>query len=233
MEKKSFTGKELFFICIFTVLLLFVISPDSYTHDLFGRTDSGMFFLCGKAWMNGMIPYTDFSDSKGPLLFLIYGIGYLMSHLDYTGVFWLSCATYTVVFYFTFRISKLFVNSSRLSCLITVLMSASYFNPLFHYEVRCEDFAQLFIVPALYYTVKLLYLNRSEDIGKSAIVVGIAFGGTFLMKFNIAAMIVVFILYQFYFALKNKLFWKSVVGVCLGSTIIMLPFVVYFALMGG
>ena len=27
--------------------------------------------------MNGLTPYVDFTDSKGPLLWLIYGIGYL------------------------------------------------------------------------------------------------------------------------------------------------------------
>ena len=29
--------------------------------------------------MNGMVPYVDFTDSKGPSLWLIYGIGYLLS----------------------------------------------------------------------------------------------------------------------------------------------------------
>ncbi|MBQ8521824.1 MAG: hypothetical protein IJ456_10765, partial [Bacteroides sp.] len=60
---------------LFATLVLFVISPDSYTHYPFGRVDSAWFFMCGKAWMNGLLPYVDFADSKGPLLWLIYGVG--------------------------------------------------------------------------------------------------------------------------------------------------------------
>ena len=75
-------NKPLIFIVIFVFIVLFGVSPDSYTHDLLDRTDSAIFFTSGKAWMNGMIPYTEFADSKGPLLWLIYGIGYLLSKLS-------------------------------------------------------------------------------------------------------------------------------------------------------
>ena len=70
---KSIKQFVFFFVIAFAVL--FLVSPDSYTHDLFDHMDSAWFFMCGKAWMNGMIPYVDFADSKGPLLWLIYGIG--------------------------------------------------------------------------------------------------------------------------------------------------------------
>ena len=61
----------LFVSAAFAVVLLFIISPDSYTHDLYGRHDSAWFFMCGKAWMEGLTPYVDFADSKGPVLWLI------------------------------------------------------------------------------------------------------------------------------------------------------------------
>ena len=45
-------------------------------------------------------PYLDFADSKGLLLWLIYGIGYLISPTSYIGVFWLSIIAYTITFEF-------------------------------------------------------------------------------------------------------------------------------------
>ena len=63
-------------LLLYSFLILFIVSPDSYTHDLYSRCDSAWFFMCGKAWMNGLVPYVDFADSKGPLLWLIYGVGY-------------------------------------------------------------------------------------------------------------------------------------------------------------
>lgn len=90
----SLDKKVLFALAALATLLLFIISPDSYTHDLYARYDSAWFFMCGKAWMEGLTPYVDFADSKGPLLWLIYGIGYLISPYNYIGVFWLSCLWY-------------------------------------------------------------------------------------------------------------------------------------------
>ena len=92
MQTSPFKLFGLLFILALGVL--FIISPDSYTHDLFFRIDTAWFFTCGKAWMNGMIPYIDFADSKGPLLWLIYGIGYLLSPHNYLGMFWLSVVLY-------------------------------------------------------------------------------------------------------------------------------------------
>ena len=75
-KSKYFADSKLLLVFfIYSSLLLFCISPDSYTHDLFGRYDSSWFFMCGKAWMEGLTPYVDFADSKGPLLWLIYGVG--------------------------------------------------------------------------------------------------------------------------------------------------------------
>lgn len=83
----------LFFV--YSFVLLFFLSSDSYLYDLHYHMDSECFFICGKAWMKGMIPYVDFTDSKGPLLWFIYGIGYLLSHHSYVGVFWISIFFYT------------------------------------------------------------------------------------------------------------------------------------------
>ena len=95
---------------LFSVLTLLFASPDSYLYDLWLREDSAWFFVNGKAWMNGMEPYVDFADSKGPLLFLIYGIGYLLSPYNYLGIFWLSCIVYTICFFLTYKPARIFID---------------------------------------------------------------------------------------------------------------------------
>ena len=73
----------LFFGWSVAVLLLSIDSP---LHGVYGHNDSAWFFMCGKAVMNGLTPYVDFTDSKDPLLWLIYGIGYLLSPRNYGAV---------------------------------------------------------------------------------------------------------------------------------------------------
>ena len=109
----SLDKKVLFALAALATLLLFIISPDSYTHDLYARYDSAWFFMCGKAWMEGLTPYVDFADSKGPLLWLIYGIGYLISPYNYIGVFWLSCLWYSIIFYITYLTARIFLSGRR------------------------------------------------------------------------------------------------------------------------
>ena len=87
----------------FATTALFFISLDSYFNDLYRRVDSAWFYMCGKAWMNGLTPYVDFTDSKGPLLWFIYGIGYLISRSNYLGVFWISCLWYAGTYFFSFK----------------------------------------------------------------------------------------------------------------------------------
>lgn len=97
--------KSYIFIASYIIICLFLISTDSFTHDLYIRDDSAIYFMSGKAWMNGLVPYTDFADSKGPLLWLIYGIAYLLSPYNYLGVFFVHCIAYIFVFIVVFKIS--------------------------------------------------------------------------------------------------------------------------------
>ena len=95
---------------LLSFVLLFLLSPDGYTHQLYGRLDSAMFFTQGHAWSKGMVPYVDFTDSKGPLLFAFYALGAWLSPTTYHGVFWLSLGVYTLIFLFTFLSARMLLN---------------------------------------------------------------------------------------------------------------------------
>ena len=103
----------------------------------------GLFFISGKALMNGLRPYVEFADSKGPLLWLIYGIGYLLSPQSYTGVYVVSIFAYAGIFYFNYKTALLLLRDEGRAWAVTLLMTVAYFWPWFHFEVRAEDFATL------------------------------------------------------------------------------------------
>jgi len=186
-------------IKIWVVLFLFVcflefwVSINSYTHDLFVRIDSAIFFMCGKAWMNGMMPYVDFVDSKGPLLWLINGIAYLLSHHNYLGVFWLECLFHTITFFFCYKIGCLFLSDQKMALLGSMLMAIAFFCGAYHYETSAEDFCQPFITGGLFYTLRVISgPQRDKDVKIASFVAGVGFAATLLIKFTIAAMILIF-----------------------------------------
>ena len=222
-------------LTLFSAVVLFFISPDSYFNDMHTRADSAWFFMCGKAWMNGLVPYVDFADSKGPLLWLIYGLGYLLSPTSYVGVYWISCLWYGLTFFFTYKTAAVFLQDSRKSLVCALLMTLAFFNPWFHEEIRAEDFCLLFLVLSLYRTCLLLYAERlgEKEIHWSFGILGACFAALFLIKFNIAAMQAVLILGTLYWLLREKRSWLKpfLYGLC-GFGAVTVPFLIYFLIAG-
>lgn len=140
--------RELTFLWLFAIVIDFIMANDSYTHELFKHYDEAWFYMCGKAWMNGYVPYVDFADSKGPLLWLIYGLGYLMTPTSYVGVWWLSVPIYLFCFTYCYKIALLFAGR-RVALLASLMMCVPYFTG-FHFEMRCEDWCQPVVVYGIY-----------------------------------------------------------------------------------
>lgn len=220
--------KILFSLFAYVTLIYFVISPDSYTQDVMNHYDSSCFFICGKAWMNGMTPYVDFADSKGPLLWLITGVGYLISHHDYIGVFWLACLWYTVTLHLCYRIGRLLTGNRVQGYVVALLMGCAYFLYVYHYETRAEDWCQPFIAAALY--VLLRELKRPGQYGETGagVVMGLSFMAAFLIKWSIAVMIFSFVASYLLIRLLRR---EGVARFCLSfiasAAVLFLPFLIY------
>ena len=224
------------FFAVLSVFVLFFYSQDSYLYDLYNRVDSAWFFMCGKAWMNGMVPYVDFADSKGPLLWLIYGLGYLISPRDYTGVYWITCVWYSFTYYFTYKLADIFLKNKRKSILCAILMTIAFFNPLFHVETRAEDFCLLFITISLYRMSLTLYDDDHQDDRATSLSFfwfGCCFSALLLIKFNYAAMQCLFPFCTAIYLIKNK---RNIIRPCLywiwGVGLTALPFLIYFLIQG-
>ena len=217
-------------VSAFLWVVLFIISPDSYTHHLFDRDDSAIFFTSGKALMCGMTPYVDFADSKGLLLWLIYGIGYLISHYDYTGVFWLSWIAYSITFVFIYRISRIFLDDNRLSFIASAAMIMFVFYPWFHYEIKSEDWCQPFVAATIYYACRLIYGDKVQkhDVRKAFLVFGLSFSACLLIKFSIAAMLSSVYLYLAYHEFRHhrNIIFPTLLSAT-AAVVTALPFIIY------
>lgn len=208
------------------VVLLWV-SPDSYLHSMNDRYDSGWFMTCGRAWMLGLRPYVDFSDSKGPVLWLIYGMGYLISRTDYLGVFWISCIFYALTYYVCYLAARVFFTRSTVCFAIAALMSLAWFNPLFFNEVRAEDFCHLPIMIQLYVLCRVFYGKRSVGMRQLfflSFAIGLCLTFVLLIKFNIATMSLCFVLlllYGFRRSMRSILVVLS--GFVVGAVVVAVP----------
>ncbi len=212
---------------VFSFFLLTFLSPDSFlTHLCAYRCDSAWFFTCGKAWMEGMTPYVDFADSKGPLLWLIYGIGYMLFPTSYMGVFWLSVLAYTVTFDAVWRTARLFVGR-REALMVLVLMSALMFYRGVHEEVRAEDFCMPWICIGIYCTCRSLLSTQDTSVRKYAFWLGVGMAWCLLIKWNLFVLMGGMALVVLGVSFGRKRVDGLLFGL-LGIAALTLPFMVYF-----
>ena len=224
-------GRALLLSAVYAFVLLFLLSPDSYIRDLYCRADSAVFFMCGKAWMCGMTPYVDFNDSKGPLLWLVYGIGYLLSHHSYVGVFWMSVPFFTATLFVAYKLCRLY-SDARVAATATAALPLFLFLFWFHFEIRAEDFCYPFVMISLYCVCRVLRWRDDSPYLWLSVAMGVCFGCTLLIKYSTAAMIAVPMAVVLYMSIRHRRFLASLAGMAAGIVVTTLPFVIYFAIVG-
>lgn len=221
---------------LFSATLLMVASWDSYLHDFYLNYDSPWFFMCGKAWMNGLTPYVDFADSKGPLLWLIYGLGYLISPRDYTGIYWISTLSFTIAFYYTYKSALLVTGNRATAALATSIMAFLLLVKWIHDETRCEDFCCAAMMPVVYFFIKCDKATSGNGslVKKSAFTLGISLGVTLMIKYNFAAMVAIAIPYFAWIIPRrfNYSPWQALKWIAMGAGAVIAPIVFVLAVQG-
>ena len=216
---------------LFSAFVLSWLSPDSFLmHEWGSRGDSSWFFTCGKAWMEGLTPYVDFTDSKGPLLWLVYGLAYLLTPTSYTGVLWMSAVALTVTLEYVWRTSRLFAGR-RSSLVVVVLMSVLVLLRPVHSETKAEDFCLPWISVALYYTCCVLQAAPAVSWRRAAFWTGVSMAWCLLVKWNVFFMMGGMALVVAGAALAHRRADGVLAGV-LGMAVVCVPMAIWFAVAG-
>ncbi len=231
-EEKIFTANVIIFhVALILVSFVFVCIfsySTSFHYDLLGG-DSSLFQVVGKYWAQGYLPYVDIFEHKGPLLFLINAIGYVI--YPRIGVMvpqiiflYLSCL-------FIWRAMELYSSSKWkiFFMLLTLLFYATNYEEGNH----VEDYSVLFLSMAVYCFLRSLKENKFPPL--YGFIYGFGFGACFLMRLSDAAQICCQVFLIAIFLLQERAFknlWQNFLSFCAGFILIVLPFVIYFAAHG-
>ena len=85
--------------------------------------------------MSGLIPYVDFADSKGPLLWLFYGLGNMLDPTGWNGTLLLFMVYYVFVLRMVWLSGRLMLGSERGAAFVVIAMSVAYWG-IGHVENR-------------------------------------------------------------------------------------------------
>lgn len=225
-KSKYFIPVFFFLWVVFTQLFCNI---DSYFFAQCGQNDSSWYFMCGKAWMNGMLPYCDFADSKGILLWFIYAMGYLIDHYSYVGVFWIMCVSIWTMLMISYHTAKLWFGRKE-SLIVVLLMTVVMFYWNFYIEAKSEVYSWPYVAFALY--VLCRQLKDRQVKAWHFFLVGLSVSACLLLKWTIGIMMMSFVMSIAWLAMYKKNLCRMLLFTSFGILSMILPFACYFLLTG-
>lgn len=226
--------KDILFIVSITFILsvLFVLvfsySTSPFYPFYFG-SDSAQFQTIGKYWAQGMVPYRDLFDHKGPLIFWINMLGYSL-FADKSGLIVLQIISLFVTLLFMSLIfvrycdKKLFIGIFLLLCLGVLTVNFTGGN-------ITEEYCLPFLAMSLYF--QLPYFEKEEEQSPwwKALIYGLSFGVCFFTRFTNGISVCCGVMVIGILIIKKRRWAELVVNglsFLAGFSIIAIPFCIYF-----
>ena len=226
----------LVFSLLSALAVLLIASTGSPLYATNFWTDTNIYFTIGRGMRQGLMPYTDLFDHKGPLLYVLYALGALVSDTSFFGVFLLEVASLTAMLMLAYETVRLFGRGAIALTAIPVTALVTATCTAFNQGGSAEEF----ILPALMLAVYVV-LRRFEEGGACAhparlyALFGAAMGWAFAIKYTdcglffglaLAALLGEWRLRGFFAAFRSGLWCLA------GMAIVVAPVALYLALGG-
>lgn len=222
---------QLGLFCLLTAFaVLTVCTKSSFLYPLNDWVDSNCFFTVGKAVVNGKVLYADIYEQKGPILYFLHGLCYLVSRESFFGVYLVEVLAAAMFLFFAAKTVYLYCRRG-VYFWIPLLGLVIYTSRSFCHGDSVEELC----LPLLMFT---MYLGerafcRGELIPwRHWMYIGVAAGIVLWMKYNILGFFVGWALIPLYQSIRKGGFaalLKAVLGVVTGVFIASVPVILYFA----
>lgn len=224
----------------FTIIVAFcflaICSRSSFIYPFNNWDDSNSYFSMGKVMMNGGVIYRDIFDQKGPLLYFIYGLGYLISNTTFFGVFLLEIVSLAVTLLAEYKLLRLYLSHKISMALLPLGALMVTVSKSFYWGGSAEEFCLPLLAWGLYFSIKYFKEEYPELIScKQIILFGFLAGCIMMIKYTMLG---------FYFAWMgmialtnmNRKNWRGSIRNCVlflcGMAIPLVPWLIYFGMHG-
>lgn len=216
-------------IVVFVLIAMLLGSKASLLYPFNDGTDPNVYTTIGKGWLQGLTPYRDLFDHKGPLLYIIYAISRILSPNSYFGLYMIEVICFLVILYYVYKSSRLYLNQ-QFSLFIILIFSVIFFSKN---EARpsAEEIILIFQAIGLYLLLSFFTGKSKISIKKFFFFQGLLIGCVFCIKFNLIIFWffpLIIILFQVLKEYGIKKVITSIILTILGIMSICVPFVIYF-----
>jgi len=182
---ESLSNKKIIgFIFIYVFFMLLFCSHMSPLYFSNEWADVNVYFNIGKAMLNGRTLYTDIFDHKGPLIFIIYGLGYLISNTTFFGMFLIQLAGWFAMVYYLYKIANLYLGKDG-ACIAAMILPVLLVK-LMKAGGSAEEFILFFECISFYYFIKFFNeKDTSKHDPKVMMLHGVLSSAVFFTKLNL------------------------------------------------
>ncbi len=215
-------------------LFLGICSKCSPLYPMNDWVDVNCFRTIAKSMVDaGKVLYRDIFDHKGPYLYWIYCIGYLISPNSFLGVYLLEILCLGISMYFCRKILKMYLENDRMVMILVVFYAFIVASSrAFAHGGSCEELCLPILTYSLYYFLRLIRADEDQDMGIAPhMIQGLCMGVLFFTKFTILAYHISAYLFLLVLFIRQKRL-KSIPGIVgyttIGFLFSFIPVALYF-----
>ncbi|PLR90786.1 glycosyltransferase family 39 protein [Bacillus sp. T33-2] len=218
------------FIYSFFIMLFFTQSSPLFAMNMW--VDSNSFFTVGKGMANGVLPYRDLFEQKGPLLYALHALAYTISHTTFFGVYILEVIALFITLVLAFKISRLYLNWMP-SIIVSLFLPLLILNQnSFAFGDSAEEFSIPFLLAFIYLMLKNFKFSSDSSFRWTFYLInGILIGCVFWIKYTLVGAWIGFYLVILLVGIRKRS-WRNLVNAIIftfaGLVISSVPWLLYF-----
>ncbi len=217
------TGRECWLVYLLGTLFAFCVmrygfGAASVSMHLRADYDLNIYYLIGNGWMRGVLPYVNYADLKGPLVFLFHGLGSILTPGSFLGMCLLHASLVGLGLLFAYMSARLFFAPSMAFAAVGLY---SYF--LLYFGGNPAEHVWMLQHVTLYFLLRWGMSASGSFSRKALVIMGASVAAVLLMKFNLAAFWVPVCLLALFVSFRRALLCLSA-----GFASIFLPVICYF-----
>jgi len=230
MKRKS-VPYELLSISLLFIIVGVVMIPVSPALQPIPHRDSGVFLYIGKGILQGEVPYLDFWDHKGPVIYYLNALGLSLVDHSYWGVWIIEIVSLflsSLLSYFMMK--SLFGNKLALTGTAMWIVTLGYiFTEQFGAGNHVEEYAILFYIVQIYLFLKTKQ-NRPDW---KFLIIGAVAGLSILLRPNLSSILasIFIILIGSMIKIRAQNRWNTLANLAIltiGTFLPLLFFTLYF-----
>ena len=223
---------EIFSSIVTALLFLLVYSGWTSPLDPFYHYDSSAFFTIGKCITDGYAPHLDLFDHKGPLLYVIYAVGWLI-YPGKAGLFFLQVCNLTFFIFFNYRFFRNYIPRYQ-SYFAVIVVLFLLGGGLVGEGGLTEEWSLVFCVYPLFVVLNQFKCSSSAAgfSWSSWLILGLCLGANLMLRPNNAG-VVCGLLIALGFCLVAEKKWAVLIRVIalvfLGLLIVVIPLLLFLS----